>query len=81
MKFKELFIQIANIDPFQYITIASVCQAIDMSEFLPENTIGICDEAQVDMYSVKQQNGSNILHRKKHSHQTRMQWRPACYKI
>ena len=53
MKFRELFIQIANIDPFQYITIASVCQAIYRSEFLPENTIGICDEAQVDTYSVK----------------------------
>jgi len=45
MKFRELFIQIANIDPFQYITIASVCQAIYRSEFLPENTIGFCDEA------------------------------------
>jgi len=28
MKLRELFIQIANLDPFQYITIASVCQAI-----------------------------------------------------
>jgi len=53
MKFRELFIQIANIDPFQCITIASVCQAIYRGEFVPENTIGICDEAQVDTYSVK----------------------------
>ena len=53
MKFRELFIQIANIDPFQYITIASECQAIYRSEFLPENTIGICDEAQFDTYYVK----------------------------
>ena len=53
MKFRELFIQIANIDPFQYITIASVCQAIYRNEFLPEDTIGICDEAQVDTYSMK----------------------------
>jgi len=53
MKFRELFIEIASIDPFQYITIASVCQAIYKSKFLPENTIGICDEAQVDTYSVK----------------------------
>jgi len=53
MKFRELFIQIATIDPFQYITIASVCQAIYRSEFVPENTIGICDEAHVDTYSVK----------------------------
>ena len=49
MKFRELFIQIANIDPFQCVTIASVCQAIYRGEFVPENTIGICDEAQVGM--------------------------------
>ena len=53
MKLRELFIQIADIDPFQYITIASVCHAIYRSRFLPVNTIGIADEAQVDMYSVK----------------------------
>ena len=53
IKLRELFMLIANIDPFQYITIASVCQAIYRSQFLPENTIGICDEAQVDTYSVK----------------------------
>ena len=40
-KLRELFMQIANIDPFQYITIASVCQAIYRNEFLPENTIGV----------------------------------------
>ena len=53
MKLRELFIQIADIDPFQYITIASVCHAIYRSRFLPVNTIGIADEAQVDTYSVK----------------------------
>ena len=53
MKLRELFIQIADIDPFQYVTIASVCQAIYKSEFLPNDTIGICDEAQVDTYSIK----------------------------
>ena len=35
-KLRELFMQIANIDPFQYITIASVCQAIYRNEFLPK---------------------------------------------
>ena len=53
MKLRELFIDIADIDPFQYITIASVCQAIYRSQFLPQNTIGIADEAQVDTYSLK----------------------------
>jgi len=53
MKLRELFIQIASVDPFQYITIAGVCQAIYRSEFLPENTIGICSETPTDNYSVK----------------------------
>jgi len=53
MKWRDLFIQIAHIDPFQYITIASVCHAIYRSRFLPVNTIGIDHEAQVDTYSVK----------------------------
>ena len=53
MKLRELFIEIADIDPFRYITIASVCHAIYRSWFLPVNTIGIADEAQVDTHSVK----------------------------
>ena len=53
LKYRELFIDIANIDPFEYITLAGVCQAIYESEFLPENTIGVVDEAQVDTYSLK----------------------------
>ena len=53
LKLRELFIQVANIDPFQYITIASVCHAIYRSEFLLQNTIGICHESPVDTYSVK----------------------------
>ena len=53
LKLRELFIEIANIDPFQYITIAGVCMAIYRSEFLQENTIGVCDEAIHDTYSVK----------------------------
>ena len=44
LKLRELFIQIANIDPFQYITITSVCQAIYRSQHVPTNTIGICGE-------------------------------------
>jgi len=40
LKLRELFLQVANIDPFQYITIASVCSAIYRHECLPENTIG-----------------------------------------
>src|SRR5207244_81088 len=53
LKLRELFIQISNIDPFQYITIASVCQAIYRNEYLPSNTIGIVNETPMDNYSIK----------------------------
>ena len=57
MKLRELFIEIASIDPFQYVTIASVCHAIFRSEFLAKDTIGICDETANDNYSIKSKNG------------------------
>jgi len=53
MKLRELFIQIDNVDPFQYITIGVVYQAIYRSEFSPEITIGVCSESPVDNYSTK----------------------------
>lgn len=53
LKLRELFLQVAKIDPFQYITIASVCSAIYRNECLPENTIGIVNEAPSDNYSIK----------------------------
>ena len=53
MKLRELFIEIASIDPFQYTTIAGVCHTIYRSEFLAKDTIGICDEAATDNYSIK----------------------------
>ena len=53
LKLRELFLQISNIDPFQYVTIASVCHAIYRNEFLPENTIGIVNETPTDKYSIK----------------------------
>ena len=34
LQLKELFVQISNIDPFQYITIAGVCMTIYKNEFL-----------------------------------------------
>ena len=43
LKLRELFLQIPNIDPFQYVTIASVCHAIYRNEFLPQDTIGAVD--------------------------------------
>src|SRR5262249_40181392 len=53
LELRKLFIEISDIDPFQYITIASVCQAIYRHEFLPANTIGRVDETPVETYSIK----------------------------
>jgi hypothetical protein len=52
-EFRKLFMEIANIDPFQYVTIASVCQTIYRNQFLPENTISISSETPTDNYSIK----------------------------
>ena len=45
LKFREDFITIANIDPLQYITIASVSMNLYRSKFMPENTIGIIKDS------------------------------------
>lgn len=50
LKLRELFIQVADIDPFQYITIASVCSAIYRNECLDDNTIGVVDETPSENY-------------------------------
>ena len=52
LKFREDFITIANIDPLQYITIASVCMTVYRSQFMPANTIGIIkDSAKTETFS------------------------------
>ena len=53
IKLRELFLRVSNIDPFQYITIASVCLAIYRNDCLEENTICVVDEAPNDTYSIK----------------------------
>ena len=44
LKFREDFIQLENIDPLRYMTIASVCMAIYRANCIKENEIGIVDE-------------------------------------
>ena len=52
LKFREDFITIANIDPLQYITIASVCMNVYRSKFMPEKTIGIIkDSVRTETFS------------------------------
>jgi G:T-mismatch repair DNA endonuclease (very short patch repair protein) len=53
LSLRELFLQISGIDPFQYITIASVCQAIFRNEYLLPDTIGVINELETDNYSIK----------------------------
>ena len=52
MKFREDFITIANIDPLQYITIASVCMNVYRSKFMQKDTIGIIkDDEKTETFS------------------------------
>ena len=52
MKLREDFIQLENIDPLRYITIASVCMTIYRSNYMPKKTIAIVSEyAKTDNFS------------------------------
>ena len=52
IKFREDFIQLENIDPLRYITIASVCMTIYRSNYMPKKTIAIVPEyAKKDNFS------------------------------
>ena len=42
-KLRKMFLNIENIDPFQYVTIASLCMNLYRSKYMPENTIGVVD--------------------------------------
>ena len=55
LNFREDFIKIANIDPLQNITIASVCMSVYRSKFMPENIIGIIKD------TIKAETFSKIL--------------------
>jgi len=68
LKFREEFLEIANIDPFQYITLPSVCMAIFRSKYLKYDTIGVFNEDLKDQYSkasiqwLMSQKNENIEH-------------------
>ena len=59
MKPREDFIQLENIDPLRYITIASLCMTIYCSNYIPKKTIAIVPE------SVKKDNLSKMSRRVK----------------
>ena len=70
IKLREDFIQLENIDPLRYITIASVCMTIYQSNYMPKKTIAIAPEyAKTDNFSKTSimwlkyvSNGVNIKH-------------------
>ena len=39
LKFRKLFLETVDTDPFKYITLASLCMSIFRNKFMPENTI------------------------------------------
>ena len=41
MKFRYDFMDLENIDPLQYVTVASVCMPIYRSHYMPGKTIGV----------------------------------------
>lgn len=53
LKLRDEFLKIANIDPFQYITIASVCMSIFRSKYLIKDTIAVAinKESHTDRFS------------------------------
>ena len=52
MKLREDFIQLENIDPLRYFTIASVCMTIYRSNYMPKKTTAIVTEyAKTDNFS------------------------------
>ena len=46
LQFRESFIKIANIDPFQYVTISSVVMAIFRGYYLKPDTIAVINNTE-----------------------------------
>ena len=39
LKFRKMFLESLDVDPFRYVTLASLCMSIFLNKFLPESTI------------------------------------------
>jgi len=51
LELRKQFLEIANIDPFCYTTIAGVCMAIYRTKYLLEDTIAVLDKEKNENYS------------------------------
>ncbi|KAE9530087.1 hypothetical protein AGLY_011549 [Aphis glycines] len=68
LEIRKQFLEIANIDPFRYTTIAGVCMAIYRSRYLLKDTIAVLDKEKNEKYSkqsitwLQHFNNKNISH-------------------
>ncbi len=51
IELRKQFLDIGNIEPFQYLTIACVCMAIYRSKYLENKTIGVFNNEIKDQFS------------------------------
>jgi G:T-mismatch repair DNA endonuclease (very short patch repair protein) len=59
---RKQFLEIANIDPIRYITIAAVCMAIYRSKYIKKDTIAVVDNLKKDQYSQQSISWLNSFH-------------------
>jgi hypothetical protein len=62
LELRNQFLEIANIDPFRYITIAGVCLAIYRSKYIKKDTIAVVDNLKKDQYSQQSISWLNSFH-------------------
>ncbi|XP_065208479.1 uncharacterized protein LOC135837206 [Planococcus citri] len=48
---REQFLEIANVDPFRYMTLPSVCMSIFRSKYLKPNTLAVFEDDTCEQYS------------------------------
>lgn len=61
----RMFIEIGNIDPFQYVTIASVCLALYRCKSMPESSIAVIyNEPKTEVHSKESISRLKFMERK-----------------
>ena len=65
LKFREDFTDLENIDPLRYVTIASVCTAIFLGNYMKENTLALNERVKKFNHSKESIEWLNFLEMKK----------------
>jgi hypothetical protein len=68
LELRKQFLEIANVDPFRYITIAGVCMAIYRSKYIKKYTIAVVDNLKKDQYSQQSISWLNSFHNQNIKH-------------